>query len=174
VKSELLAWLCILAGGKIGGKVDQRARLGQTKGATVASAIGGQFALDSAHSQVCHQSTLLRPFSALDGTFGKLQWADGTFAHALGKVNGSHDKVSKKSTALFRPFRPFSAIDGTFGKLQWADGAFAHALGEVNGSHDKVSKKAAVLFRPFRPFSALDGALGKLQWADGTFAHTLG
>ena len=43
VKSELLAWLCILAGGKIGGKVDQRARLGQTKGATVASAIGGQF-----------------------------------------------------------------------------------------------------------------------------------
>ena len=28
-----------------------------------------------------------------------------TFAHALGKVNGSHDKVSKKSTALFRPFR---------------------------------------------------------------------
>ena len=44
------------------------------------------------------------------------------FAHALGEVNGSHDKVSKKSTALFRPFRPFSAIDGTFGKLQWADG----------------------------------------------------
>ena len=113
-----------------------------------------------------------------------------TFAHALGEVNRSHDKVSKKSTALFRPFRPFSAIDGTFGKLQWADGldkdyilkkdkfflweenfldtyAFAHALGEVNGSHDKVSKKATVLFRPFRLFSALDGALGKLQWADG-------
>ena len=45
-----------------------------------------------------------------------------TFAHALGKVNGSHDKVSKKSTALFRPFRPFSALDGALGKLQWADG----------------------------------------------------
>ena len=40
-----------------------------------------------------------------------------TFAHALGKVNGSHDKVSKKSTVLYRPFRPFSALDGALGKL---------------------------------------------------------
>ena len=44
------------------------------------------------------------------------------FAHALGEVNGSHDKVSKKSTALFRPFRLFSALDGALGKLQRADG----------------------------------------------------
>merc|ERR1711936_128282 len=122
--------------------------------------------VNRSHDKVSKKSTALfrpfRPFSAIDGTFGKLQWADGTFAHTLGKVNGSHDKVSKKSTVLYRPFRPFSALDGALGKLQWADGTFAHALGKVNGSHDKVSKKSTALFRPFRLFSALDGALGKL------------
>ena len=39
------------------------------------------------------------------------------FAHALGEVNRSHDKVSKKAAVLFRPFRPFSALDGALGKL---------------------------------------------------------
>ena len=56
-----------------------------------------------------------------------------TFAHALGKVNGSHDKVSKKSTVLYRPFRPFSALDGALGKLQWADGLDKdHILNKIN------------------------------------------
>ena len=59
-----------------------------------------------------------------------------TFAHALGKVNRSHDKVSKKSTVLFRPF---SALDGALGKLQWADGLDKdHILNKINFFYGRI------------------------------------
>jgi len=124
--------------------------------------------LDNAGSKVSHQTAVLflrRPFATLYGAFGELQWADRTFAHALGKVNRSCDKVSKKSTFLRRSFATFN---GAFGELQWADRTFANALGKVNRSCDEVSKKSTFLRRPF---PTLNGAFGELQWADRTFAN---
>merc|ERR1712130_663795 len=132
-------------GSNTSNKVDQGARLGKTKRATSASAIRGQFALDGACGKVNHQSTcafLRRPFAALNRAFGELQWADRTFANALGQVNRSCNKISKQSTLLRRSF---AALHRAFGELKRSDGAFANALGKVNRSCYEVSKKSALL-----------------------------